>query len=429
MKFYRKWGVFLLPVLWTACAVYQPQPIDLQKDAEEWRQLSQKLCEGKETLSRQKLQEIGLQLNPELNAARLAYARSTAVAEFAGLWEDPEVEGEVLRVLQESVTNRGAGLSLTLPVTGLPGLAAKVAQEYKESDYWAMCGQERAFSAELDALCCRLLVTHSGIRLMRERLASQEEELARATKLHNLGEIDFADYQVITRRLSDARKALQERENEHQKQHAELLKLMGLHPSLRHMEISETLPSSVPAAVAVPTAEELLELPSIKASLSSYGASETELRAEIRRQYPEIKLNPMYALEDGNDKVGVGLGFSIPLWNRNRESIARATAERSIKKHDTVTVWRKLMQDAASLGDTQELQLRHCRAEQQRLAQQLDAAKKQESLFALGEISLPAVADAREETFSRRMNYLECLQNLMQTQIQLQYLHPQTFQK
>ena len=53
-----------------------------------------------------------------------------------------------------------------------------------------------------------------------------------------------------------------------------------------------------------------------------------------------------------------------------------------------------------------------------------DAEKKQEKLYAIGETKLPAVADARQEAYLRRLNYLECLTKLLTTQVELQYLNP-----
>ena len=72
----------------------------------------------------------------------------------------------------------------------------------------------------------------------------------------------------------------------------------------------------------------------------------------------------------------------------------------------------------------QELLLKHCRAEQERVSRLSEAEKRQEELYAIGETKLPSVADARQEAFLRRMNYLDCLSKLLTTQVELQYLNP-----
>jgi hypothetical protein len=72
----------------------------------------------------------------------------------------------------------------------------------------------------------------------------------------------------------------------------------------------------------------------------------------------------------------------------------------------------------------QKLLLKHCRAEQERVSRLSAAEKKQEKLYAIGETKLPAVADARQEAYLRRLNYIDCLTNLLTTQVELQYLNP-----
>ena len=118
------------------------------------------------------------------------------------------------------------------------------------------------------------------------------------------------------------------------------------------------------------------------------------------------------------------MGITLPLWNRNQQGIAKATAERSIKEYDAVQVWRELMLQSVSLSDMQTLLLKHCRAEHERVSRLSDAEKKQEQLYAIGETKLPAVADARQEAYLRRLNYLDCLTKLLTTQVELQYLNP-----
>ena len=250
------------------------------------------------------------------------------------------------------------------------------------------------------------------------------EEQKSAQRMHDLGEMEFADFQVICRRLNDGQKELQEMEQQHLELHLQMLNLLGLHPDMREVEMAGSLPKTLPAAVAVPTHEQLLKHPELKASLAAHDTSEAELQREIRKQYPELELGPGFEHEDGNSKVGVGVGIKLPLWNRNRQGIAEATAERNIKEYDAVQPRRDLMQQSVALADMQTLLLKHCRAEQGRVSQLSDAEKRQEELYAIGETKLPAVADARQEAYLRRMNYLDCLSKLLTTQVEIQYLNP-----
>jgi outer membrane protein TolC len=396
----------------------------LQRDTAAWQQFSSKLCAGTSSFDLNLLHEIGLFLNPELNKARLNYARSTAVAANAGWWEDPSISASVTRVRELAVTNRGVGMSLTLPVTGLPGLAEKVANCYKEADYQNMKAMERSYLVQLDSLRYKVISTHAKLKLMQERVKLQEQEQQSARRMHELGEMEFADYQVICRRFNEGQKELQEMEQEHLRGHLELVKMLGLHPDMREMELAGELPGRIPAPVAKPTEEQLMQHPLLKTAMAHHDTSEAELQREIRKQYPELSVGPGFEHDGGDSKVGLEVGVSLPLWNRNREGIAQAFAERDIKDYDAVQTWRDLLTQAVALSDMQEMQIKHCRAEVSRVSRLAEAEKKQEALYAIGETKLPALADARQEAYLRRLNYIDCLTNLLTTQVELQYLNP-----
>lgn len=411
-------------LLLSACTVYRPAPVDLARDAAEWRQLSAELCPAGKSLTRAELQHIGLLLNPALNKARLSYAQSTSVAEFAGLWQDPSLSAELEHVMRQNMNNYSIAPSLSIPVTGLPRLARRVAEQYRESDYWNMVATERDFLRDLDVQLAKLLVLHRKSALAQEQLHSLRADKQRMEQLHRMGEISFADYQVACQRLLDTEQELLALGQEHEQQHAELVSMLGLHPDARRVESAEQLPEVVPPAVPLPEAAALAEHPSLKAALATYGASETELQAEIRRQYPELSLSPSRVHEEGETRLGAGVELSLPLWNRNREAIAKAQGNRSIRCREALDLWRGLQQRAAALGDQQQLLAENCRSTAAGVAERERAEQHHQRLYDMGECSLPELAQARYETYQRRMTYLDCLNSLLEIQVKLQYLNP-----
>lgn len=411
-----------LALVVSSCSVYKPQPVDFYGDAARWRRLSESLCATGKPLSRQELRNVGLLLNPELNRSRMAYAKSTETARFAGLWEDPSFSGELEHVLRRNLNNYALSPGLTIPVTGLPRLSRLVAEQYREADYWKMCAEERLYLQGLDALICRVLTTHRKHELMERRLKELREEKEQLSGLQRMGEISFADYQVACQRLFDTEKEFQELTREHQDRHSELTSMLGLHPNARHLEIDVALPE--PVGASVPAPEVLAEAPSLKAELAAYGATEEELRLEIRKQYPELGISPSRAREEGNAKLGVGVELNIPLWNRNRGGIARAHGDRALQWRQVIAQWRSMLMQAASLQDKQRLALQHCRTAREHESRLAEAAARQEKLYEMGETSLPALAEARHEFYQRRLNYLDCLGELYAVQIPLQYLNP-----
>jgi outer membrane protein, heavy metal efflux system len=69
--------------------------------------------------------------------------------------------------------------------------------------------------------------------------------------------------------------------------------------------------------------------PDVLAALAGYAASESALKLEIAKQYPDIHLNTGYEYDQGLQKWGLlGFGFDLPLLNRNEGPIAEAEARR-----------------------------------------------------------------------------------------------------
>jgi outer membrane protein TolC len=125
------------------------------------------------------------------------------------------------------------------------------------------------------------------------------------------------------------------------------LRLLGLRPGTK---ITLTIPlkakPSLPSVADDPL--ELVRHPKVEAALARLGATEKSLEAEIRRQYPNLKLGPAYANEEGLDRFGLIAGMSIPLWNRNRKGIAEAEGARDEARLAAIDAWRSLVCDAAT---------------------------------------------------------------------------------
>ena len=406
-----------------SCITYKEAPVDLAHDTAEWAAISSAVCKGNR-LSKEQMLQTGLLLNRELNQARLKAAKSTSVAEFSGLWADPTVSFEIERVFGENITNSALAPGLTLPVTGLPALAKKIAEQYKEADYWRMKVAEQNYMTELECLRHRIMVTHEKLRVIQARLSVASAEHKQIARLHQLGEIDFGAFQVAAQRLNDTEEAEKELDIEHTRLRHELIEKLGLHPIVGVIELSGALPESVPGKVSVPTADALLKSPSLMVLQAEYGASENELRAEIRKQYPELGISPGYARDDGNDEFSIGVSIPLSIWNRNREAIARADGDRAIKQAELISEWRNLLQQSAFINAEQIILRQHCADEYEELSALDAAAAKQMQLFELGETKIQELAEARHVAFERRLQYLDCLENLLITRCKLQYLNP-----
>ncbi|KAB2642320.1 MAG: TolC family protein [Verrucomicrobia bacterium] len=66
----------------------------------------------------------------------------------------------------------------------------------------------------------------------------------------------------------------------------------------------------------------------VLAALAEYATAEANLRLEIAKQYPDLHLNPGYALDAGENKWTLGIGLTLPILNHNQGAIGEAEAKR-----------------------------------------------------------------------------------------------------
>ena len=414
----------LCALLCSGCATYSPDPPDLRNNAEAWRRMSQEIAPTGRltTLNWLQMSALGLQLNPDLNKARLKFLNSKQAKQYAGLWEDPSLSLDAARYLTGVQYDRGVTLGLSIPVSGRTVLARKVAEMYAESDYRELQAQENDYLMRLRTLSYLIQITHTKHELICRRLEQAREESASIAHLHEMGEAAAADLHEAEQRESDLIKEHQELESAHLDKHLELIAMLGLHPAVGRIEVAADLPHGVPAKAPTPTEEGLLAHPRLLSAMSAYRTTEAELKLEIRKQYPDISLGPGLAHEEGNNKLKLEFGFTLPLWNRNREGIARAKGNRAMSRQSAIDQYHELVQQAYSLGMRQELVRKHCMAEYSRLTALQQATEQQEKLYRLGEAALPALASTRHETYTRCLAYLDCLAELLEIQVALQFL-------
>jgi len=101
--------------------------------------------------------------------------------------------------------------------------------------------------------------------------------------------------------------------------------------ALGGVELSFTGLDALPAEVSSPKARRLalLHRADILGALAEYAASESALRLEIAKQYPDVHLNPGYEFDQGDNKWSFGFTLTLPVLNQNKGAIAEAEARRA----------------------------------------------------------------------------------------------------
>ena len=375
----------------SSCSVYHSAPIDLNAEEASWKEASR--VDTHISVTRNQARQIGLVMNPDLNKARLKLASSNEAAKQSGWWNDPSFSWDIEQVLQENTLNMSGSLGFTIPVTGLPALEKKVAEQYKEADFWTLRQAELDFLSSLDQAWSKLAVTQRRKAVIRERLDAVRQENGVIEKLIGAGEVEFSSRQVASQRMNDA---------------------------IRELQTVTGLPTACRRSGPGPAA--LASAPKIKAQLATYATTETLFKTEIRRQYPELELGPSFTRDDGEKEVGGEIGFNLPLWNRNRKAIAEARGTRNLSRQETIQLWKTELFNARQLDVSQQMVLRHCRTELQRMESFASSVRTMEKLHGIGEASLLELAENRHQLYESRLAFLDNLDKLLAIQAQLRYL-------
>lgn len=355
-------------LLLAGCVSYEPAPIDWSAQVEDW-------CQGPKSvvLSVADAQIRILAFSPELNALRLSHASSEEKAKASGYWEDPSLDLDILRVLKEpeNPLTYGGSISFTLPLSGIPGLERKAAEAYAEADRWEVIAAER----EAATKAAILVQTASQLfKLIQELEVSCGEETyveARnvSERLVEAGELSRTDYlqqsipeRELAQTILDLKRELLSCETE--------IRKLGCYPVDCSFDWSKEM--EMPKADEKnPGLLEFTRAPSVRTALARHEGKEKDLQKEVRRQYPELSFGPAYTREDGFDKVGITLGLTLPLWNRNRLGIAEAKGAREESRYAAITAWREVVLQYAeakqALALVGELEMKNSRAEAHKL--------------------------------------------------------------
>ena len=116
----------------------------------------------------------------------------------------------------------------------------------------------------------------------------------------------------------------------------------------------DLVPALVAPTIELPENERrpvLLGHPRMALVRADYEVAEKVLYTEIRKQYPDLTLGPLYESDAGQSRIGFGFGMlPIPIWNRNQRGIAEATAARDRAGAEAEAAYQALVSELA-LGE------------------------------------------------------------------------------
>jgi len=340
-------------VLLSGCQFYERKPLDLAATRDAWqsrspsdetaRQFAERLlgAEGRagvidfdpsDGLTLAEAEPVALVFNRNLRVARLEADITRATADHAGLWDDPVLGLDLERIVS-GVPNPwviGGTIGLTIPISGrLDVEKARAGAEHTAQLHrlaaaeWATRAALREMWIEWSAQMTRATLTTEQTDRLRSvaDLAQRQERAGVLSKIEErLFRVELAGSEA---QAIDAQARARELE-------LQLRDLLGLAPEapVRLVETVVFLPRSTDPDWLLASME--TDNPELVAAQSEYDAAEESLRLEIRKQYPDLTIGPGFGADQGDERLLLGLGLPIPLWNRNQQGIAEAQARREV---------------------------------------------------------------------------------------------------
>jgi outer membrane protein TolC len=148
--------------------------------------------------------------------------------------------------------------------------------------------------------------------------------------------------------------------------------------------------------------------PRLLMAQAEYEASERELAAEIRMQYPDVTLGPGIGREEGERLVTLDMSIPLPMLNANRGGIAKARATREVARAKAIAMQEEMIGEAAEM--LVELQMR--RTERELTESQVIPLIDQQSadvrrVTAIGEVNLRMILDSVLQRARAKLRILE----------------------
>jgi outer membrane protein TolC len=168
----------------------------------------------------------------------------------------------------------------------------------------------------------------------------------------------------------------------------------------------------------------LQERTDVLGMLAEYEASQSALRLEVAKQYPNITLGPGYTYDQGFDLYTFGLSMDLPIFNQNQGPIAEAEARRREATAKFIALQARIIGDidraaasyraaARTLATADALVQRQARQRQQlERAYQLGEVDRLAPLTA--EMELALIELSRFEALVQQREALELIEDALQ---------------
>jgi outer membrane protein TolC len=222
-------------------------------------------------------------------------------------------------------------LEITIETAGKRGLRIAQARELAEAARWSLLATAWDVRSRLRGSLLEVYAAREKKRLLADQERVQEEIVRILDLQKNAGEVSVYDLTQARVALDASRLTAIEAARAEEEAMAGLAAALGL-PRRALDGVSISFDAFGRPEPNIPESEvrrhAVLNRSDVLASLAEYAASQSALRLEIAKQYPDLRLGPDYQLDQTDSKWTLGLTVELPILNRNRGPIAEAMARR-----------------------------------------------------------------------------------------------------
>jgi outer membrane protein TolC len=373
---------------------------------------------GSEGLSADEAVVVALYLNPDLRAFRKERGVAEGGLVSARLFPNPEIQASVLANLPGSGVGIGSNtLAATLSPfrPGERGARIALAQARIEEVKDQVSAEEWRVAAEIKKAYLTLWAVEEQLKIQDTSVRLQERTLKFFREKRELGDASRLDLNLVTIEYTQALRQREATASERDRARQALLALLGL-PPLYDLKLKAAAdPIAYKPFQVEPAMLETFMIerrPQLAAAKQEYEQAEQSLRLAYIQRIPWFRLGPNYERQSGGaegmtNRLGIGVGIDLPLFNRNQGAIASLQASRD-KLYEGFTAKvhtaRAEMNEAYRSLRTQE---RLIRLYQESIKPALDEnAELTESGFQLGEFNLIQLITTQDKVLASRREFV-----------------------
>lgn len=274
---------------------------------------------------------------PDLLEARAAYEAALAVSRVPIPLPNPRLEVGMQHAFGPDVApirqvQPFGGLGLTLPVGRARACRQELNRIRAERSRVELEARTREVTLQLRETYLRWLLALARRSASADLAVSFDRSVTIARKLVEAGVATSLDVGLLELERGRAESAVLAAEREQIRCEQELSRLLGV--SAEHFgapvapllpQLPDTLPSGTELLDAL-----IVHRPDLARLRAEYEEAEAALRLEIAQQWPDLEIGTPFDAESGERKsvIGLSLGLSVPIFDRNQPGIAAAHEHR-----------------------------------------------------------------------------------------------------